>query len=87
MFYEKKIQIVAIYFIFKGRNMIEIMGKSYLTEKEASKRYGYSISWFRITRKKNKGEYPKYIKLQGKGRVLYPLLETDQWFLTNLIAI
>lgn len=62
--------------------MVEIMGKKYICDKEASKRYGYSRSWFRSAR--STGNSPTYIKLKGKGRVLYPLAETDQWFEINL---
>lgn len=63
--------------------MIDILGKKYLTDKEASDRYGYSQRWFIKQRQLKKG--PKYFQLKGgKGRVLYPLIETDKWFKDNL---
>ena len=58
--------------------MIEIIDTQYLTSKEAAKRYGYSSSWFQMRRSKNLS--PKFIKFHGKGKVLYPLKETDEWF-------
>ena len=58
--------------------MISIMGINYLTDKEASSRYGYSIAWFRKMRSLGIG--PNYIKMMTKGKVLYPLDITDEWF-------
>ena len=58
--------------------MIELNGKHYLTVKEASKKYGYSVSWFRNS--KNKPNSPPCCQKGQKGKVLYPLDETDQWF-------
>lgn len=58
--------------------MIEIMGNKFLTDKEASERYGYSQSWF--IRERTKGSGPKFIQLKDKGRVLYPVEQTDNWF-------
>jgi len=58
--------------------MIEMMGAQYLTEKEAEKRYGYSSSWFARARVQKFG--PSYVQLRAHGRVLYPLIETDEWF-------
>jgi predicted DNA-binding transcriptional regulator AlpA len=51
--------------------------KLYLTESEASSRYGYSRAWFQ--RERWKGTGPKYIKLNN-GRILYPLDSIDNWF-------
>lgn len=62
--------------------MIEIMGKEYLTLKDASKRYGYSPSWF--TRERENGKGPPYVQLRENSRVLYPLEETDAWFMNKL---
>ena len=62
--------------------MRKIMGKMYLTDKEASERYGYSQSWFRRARISNTG--PKFIQLMPLGRVLYALEETDEWFKQKL---
>lgn len=50
--------------------------KMFLTEKEASHRYGYSRSWFRNKRYQN--ERPLFIKV--KAKILYPLYETDIFF-------
>jgi predicted DNA-binding transcriptional regulator AlpA len=63
--------------------MIIMMGKQYLTEKDCSKRYGYSRSWFE--QRRGKDQPPYCFRLLGKGKVLYPLSETDKWFEENLI--
>jgi len=62
--------------------MIKIMDVNYLTEKEASMRYGYSVSWFSKSRSLDTG--PKFVQLSKNGRVLYPLLSTDEWFKDKL---
>lgn len=54
------------------------LNKLFLTEKEASERYGYSREWFQRQRWLKKE--PKYIKVVDNGKVLYPLNETDKWF-------
>lgn len=62
--------------------MIELLGIKYLTEKEASVRYGMSQAWFKLRRwKKNS---PPYTRLQGRGKVLYPMQEVDDWFKENM---
>lgn len=58
--------------------MIEISGIKYITEKEASQRYGHSFSWFQKRRYELKE--PKFIRLEGRGKVYYPLERTDNWF-------
>jgi len=58
--------------------MIVIMGEPYLTDKEASDRYGYSQSWF--IRARGQGFGPKWVQIKKHGRVLYPAYETDKWF-------
>lgn len=58
--------------------MVELLGKTYLTEKEAAQRYNYSLSWFWKSRYYKKG--PNYIRLEGRGKIYYPLIETDKWF-------
>ena len=62
--------------------MQEIMGIQYLTEKEASKRYGYSMAWFSARRYKNLP--PKAVQLEVRKKILYPLKETDEWFIKQL---
>ncbi len=62
--------------------MIEILGKKFITDKEASERYGYSQKWFIKARGNGRG--PKYAQIKDKGRVLYPLIETDEWFKTRM---
>lgn len=57
---------------------MEILGKKFLTQKEASRRYGMSESWFQ-KRRQNKMR-PNYIKFEDGKNVYYPLIETDQWF-------
>lgn len=63
--------------------MINIMGIDYLTVKEAAHRYGYSKAWFDLRRDQDKG--PIYIKILGKGRILYPLTQTDEWFKNAMV--
>lgn len=58
--------------------MIEILGIKYISDKEAAIRYGYSQSWFQ--RRRYKKLPPPFCKLENKGKVLYPLDETDKWF-------
>jgi hypothetical protein len=58
--------------------MIEILGKKFLTTKEASKRYGMSEAWFQKRRERKLR--PSYTKIENSDRVWYPLVETDQWF-------
>lgn len=59
-----------------------IIGKKYISDKEASLRYGYSVGWFRKRRRLKLP--PKYVRLESKGRVFYPLEETEQWFVDNI---
>lgn len=65
--------------------MIEISGKIYITEKEASKRYGYSVPWFKLARKKENA--PPFCRVNQTGRILYPTLETDEWFVNKMNSI
>lgn len=58
------------------------MGKVYISDKEASVRYGYSQAWFQKRRHKKMG--PPFIKLQGKGKVFYSMEDTDKWFKDNM---
>ena len=62
--------------------MIDILGTKYITDKEAAVRYGRSQGWFR-KRRMNHLE-PKFVQLEGKGKVLYPTEETDKWFMDNM---
>lgn len=50
--------------------------KIYLTEVEASTRYAFSRAWFQ--RRRLEGNGPPYLKV--RGRILYPLKDTDAWF-------
>ena len=59
-----------------------ILGKKYLSTKEVSNRYGFSTKWFEKERYCKRG--PVFIKLNQRGRVFYPMDETDQWFKENL---
>ena len=63
--------------------MVNILGKVYISTKEAAQRYGYSQQWFRLCRHDKVG--PPFVKLQGKGKVYYPLDEADKWFRDNMI--
>lgn len=58
--------------------MVEILGMKYITEKEASQRYGYSQAWFVKARRQGYG--PHYIQIMTFGRILYPVEDTDEWF-------
>jgi len=58
--------------------MIKILGKEFMNDKEAADRYGYSQSWFIKARVQSNG--PKYIQVAENSRVLYPVIETDEWF-------
>lgn len=50
--------------------------KTYIDDKQANERYGYSRAWFQRCRWAGNG--PPFLKFRGK--VLYPLEETDAWF-------
>jgi len=56
---------------------MSIIPRLYISEKDASVRYGFSTYWFQ--RERWKGGGPPFIKI-NKGRVLYPLDSTDAWF-------
>lgn len=56
-----------------------VIDKIYLSEKEASQRYNYSQFWFQ--RKRWEGSGPKFLKVGRK--ILYPLIETDEWFASH----
>lgn len=64
--------------------MIEVMGIKYITDKEAAVRYGYSKSWFTNNRWKKSG--PKFVKMIGGAKIMYPLEETDKWFKDNMFG-
>ena len=61
--------------------MKEILGKKYITEKEASQKFGFSTDWFRRQRYLKKP--PPFTKLQG--RILYDLDKLNDWFNKQLI--
>lgn len=63
--------------------MKDIAGVIYLNRKEASKRYGMSVSWFE--RAGCEGSGPPYYKLNGMGKCLYKVEETDKWFKDNIV--
>jgi hypothetical protein len=52
--------------------------KLYLTEKDAAQRYSLSPHWFQRMRWSGGG--PEYIKVNGNGKILYPVVSTDAWF-------
>ena len=58
--------------------MVEILGENYISDKEASLRYGYSQKWFIKKRQEKSG--PPFVQLLKNGRVLYHLESTDKWF-------
>ncbi len=61
--------------------MIELLGKTYINEKEASLRYSYSRDWFRKCR--SMGDGPPFLKMH-EGKILYDIEETDKWFKANM---
>lgn len=67
----------------KDLTMIKILGVDYLTRKEAAHRYGLSVSWFE--QRQQRKEQPNFIKIRGKGKAFYPLVQTDEWFKQNLL--
>lgn len=56
--------------------MIKLLGLEYLTDKEASLKFGFSQGWFKKVRVQKRG--PAYIKIQGK--VLYEITQLEKWF-------
>jgi predicted DNA-binding transcriptional regulator AlpA len=66
----------------KEIDMIEINGVQYISDKEASEKFGYSQSWFQKVRYEGNG--PKYVRIKNKGKVLYPLKDLNEWFCSNL---
>jgi hypothetical protein len=57
------------------------MKKRFITEKEVSQSYGYSISWLQKQRHLKKP--PPYFKDQGK--VLYDVDKLEKWFNERMI--
>lgn len=64
--------------------MIEINNEKYITDKEASHLYGYSVSWFQ--KQRHKKLPPPFIKIQGKGKVYYSVNELNKWFSNNIFT-
>ncbi len=62
--------------------MVKLGNVDYISEKEVSARFGMSLSWLR--RERHLGTGPLYLKLRGNGKVFYPLVETEKWFVDNL---
>lgn len=62
--------------------MIDILGKKYITEKEATTFYPYSEAWFRKKRlDKKKGlNCPPFIQMHKKGKIYYPVVALENWF-------
>lgn len=63
--------------------MYKILGVKYLTPIEVSKRYGFTVNW--LKQRRHLGKNPMYVKHKECARILYPLIETDNWFKDNLI--
>jgi len=55
--------------------------KIYITQKDAVERYGYSKYWWERCRWDGTG--PKFLKI--KGKILYPLKETDEFFAKHVL--
>ncbi len=62
--------------------MIKLFDREYLTEKEASAIYPYSIKWFQEKRQgKKKGlSCPPFIQIHERGKVFYPVIDLENWF-------
>lgn len=62
--------------------MIDILGKKYITVKEAAAIYPYSEEWFQKKKQdKKKGlTCPPYIQLSYHGKTYYPVIELESWF-------
>lgn len=59
--------------------MLEVLGETYINEKEASNKYGLSITWFRTNRySENKIPYHKL-----NNSVFYNTKDVDDWFKVN----
>jgi hypothetical protein len=65
------------------KTMKELLGVKYITQKEASTRYGMSTQWFE--RARHTGDGPPYFKIRGKGIAYYDVEKTDFWFKANMI--
>ena len=61
--------------------MIDLFGKKYITDKEAAKKYSYSVTWFKMQRCKKLE--PHYIKLHG--RVYYEVDVLDKYFKEKIV--
>ena len=57
--------------------------RRYISEKEATARYPYSVYWFQ--RKRWEGGGPPYLKIGN--RVMYPVPETDEWFAAHGLRV
>lgn len=62
--------------------MIRFMNLDCINEKEAASRYGYSVKWFQLMRRKEDG--PPYYQIKKKGKVLYAVNELEEWFRKKL---
>lgn len=61
--------------------MLTVDGIKYVTEKEISRDYGLSVSWFRKAR--YAGKSPEYYKLNGK--IFYNPFHVAEWFKEKMI--
>ena len=62
--------------------MLIVNGVKYIPEKEISKYFGMSVSWFRKAR--YAGKCPTYHTLNGK--IFYDIDHVQEWFKKNLTA-
>lgn len=58
--------------------MIKIFERDFMTTKEASKRYGFSVGW--LMDRRLTGLDPDFCQNVERGRVLYDVEKTDEWF-------
>jgi len=57
--------------------MMIMFNRKYITDKEASERFCYSISWFQ--KQRMSGQNPPYIKI-GRKKIFYDLEALETWF-------
>jgi hypothetical protein len=64
--------------------MVEILGKNYVTEKEACRLLGYSVEWLRKQRRAQTG--PAHIRLVPGGKIYYDRTTLENWIRLRIAA-
>ncbi len=63
--------------------MITLLGKEYLTEKEAATMFGHSIGWLRMLRYRKKCS--PYIRLSEEGKIYYQKTALEDWIRKKIL--